>query len=333
MRFKTSTIFISLFLVSLLIYGFVSLSSNDPYGDYGPGTDLSITTSNGNFSDTTAPANWPYPTVWNWNYSGITGVNGGTVGATFFKGRYVLNRWNSTACYFFLPTGTNGGPGGTATQTTYTGSIRDMTVAPDGSGNTFLYGGKASSTLYKLDSNAQTVTTHSLSGAQIRAIAYDPNRKGFWVANWDTDLKCYDTTGAIKDTYPGGVALNDKYGMAWDSTSSPDSAFLWVWHQQTTATSQISKVHLASKTVAATYIFPHPPSQWIAGGAEAYKSSVNNDFLLALNYQNFAVVAYKIGDVTPPLAVPEVLYYTFDETGGDSTKNYAIPGRGFLRPY
>jgi hypothetical protein len=32
---------------------------------------------------------------------------------------------------------------------------------------------------------------------------------------------------------------------------------------------------------------------------------------------------------TPPLTAPEVLYYTFDETGEDSTKNYAIPGRGF----
>ena len=31
----------------------------------------------------------------------------------------------------------------------------------------------------------------------------------------------------------------------------------------------------------------------------------------------------------PPLTVPEVLYYTFDETGGDSTENNAIPGRGF----
>ena len=30
----------------------------------------------------------------------------------------------------------------------------------------------------------------------------------------------------------------------------------------------------------------------------------------------------------PSVTVPEVLYYTFDETGRDSTKNYAIPGRG-----
>jgi hypothetical protein len=65
-----------------------------------------------------------------------------------------------------------------------------------------------------------------------------------------------------------------------------------------------------------------------AGGAEAYPSPDGTEFWLVLCHQNFANVAYKLADLTPPLTVPEVLYYTFDETGSDSTKNYAIPGRG-----
>ena len=35
-----------------------------------------------------------------------------------------------------------------------------------------------------------------------------------------------------------------------------------------------------------------------------------------------------VQSAVPPLTVPEVLYYTFDETGDDSTQNYAIPGSG-----
>ena len=35
-----------------------------------------------------------------------------------------------------------------------------------------------------------------------------------------------------------------------------------------------------------------------------------------------------VQSAVPPLTVPEVLYYTFDESGGDTTENHAIPGSG-----
>ncbi len=296
MNFKFSTISISILLAGLLLFGFFSLSSNDPYGDYAPGTETSITNNNGT-TDTTTPGNWPYATIWNWNYSGISGVNGGTVGACFFKGNYHMNRWNSTAYYLFPATGTNGGPGTPYATKTYTGSIRDMTVAPDGSGNTFIWGGKASTTLYKFDSVGATKGTYSLAG-QMRAIAWDPNRKGFWVANWTTAINCYDTTGALIDSYPGGLAQASKYGMAWDSGfAHVDTATLFVWHQ--TPGQTLTEVNLTTKTIIRSFLIS--AGTHIAGGAWAGESSVNvtdgNQQWLILNYQNYACVAYKIGDI------------------------------------
>jgi len=323
MKFKLSTILISVFLVGLLLYGFVSLTSNDPYGDYAPGTELSIANTNGT-ADTTTPGNWPYPVAWNFNYSGIANVNGGTVGACYYADKYWCNRWNAANVYLFANSGTNGGPGGAPTTITYTGSIRDMGVAPDGSGSDFIWGGKASTTLYKFSPTGTTLGTYSVP-QQMRAFVWDPNRKGFWAANWATDIKCFDTTGAIKDTYAGGLALAGKYGMGWDSGHAHvDTATLFIWHQ--TPGQTLTEVNITTKTTIRSFLISAGTNS--AGGAEVYQSSVNNDMWLVLNYQNYANIAYKIGTSTPTLTVPEVLYYTFDETGGDSTKNYAIPGSG-----
>ena len=295
MKFKLSTILISVFLVGLLLYGFVSLTSNDPYKDYAPGTELSIANTNGT-ADTVTPGNWPYPTAWNFNYSGIAGVNGGTVGASYYADKYWLNRWNAANVYLFANSGTNGGPGGAPTTITYTGSIRDMTVGPDGSGTDFIWGGKGSTTLYKFSPTGTTLGTYSLP-QQMRAIAWDPNRKGFWACNWTTDIKCYDTAGVLKDTYAGGLALASKYGMAWDSNHAhPDTATLFVWHQ--TPGQTMTEVNLTTKTVIRSFLIS--AGTHIAGGADAYKSTVNSDWWLVLNYQNYANVAYKIGEDAPP---------------------------------
>ena len=325
MKTKISTVFISVLLIGLLVYGFISLNSDDPYADYGPGTETGIT-NNGNPADTTPPANWPYITVWNFYHSP---QYPGTVGASWFEGKYYNNRWSTayTTWYRYLPNGPGGGPGDDDTINASATGTRDMTVAPDGSGTDFLWGGTGSTLLRKFNKDGVVKGTYVISGANFRAIAWDPNRKGFWNASWTTDIRCHDTTGTLLGSFTHTPAVNSKYGMAWDSCSSPDSAFLWVWGQQTTTLNRLTKIHLGSMTIVATYNFPHAVNIGIAGGAEAFEK--DGKYLLALNYQGYAIVGYELCTLTPPLTVPEVLYYTFDETGGDSTENYAIPGRGF----
>jgi len=303
MKAKLSTVSISILLVGLLVYGFISLNSNDPYTDYAPGVETSITTSNGIEADTITPSGWPFPVVWNFYYGNIANINGGNVGACFYSGNYFFNRWNSTTCYFLTPTGTNGGPGGTPTAHTYTGSIRDMTVSPATSPRGYyIWGGKASSTLYKLGANAQTLNSYSVSGASFRAIAYDPVRDAFWNSNFGGNITCKDTTGATLVTYTN--TWTAKYGMAYDDKSDPDSVFLWVWTQLPGQT--IHKLNITTGTtpiLAGNWTFTGGAS---AGGAEAYESPDGTEFWLVLCHQNFANVAYKIAESGPP---PSTFHY------------------------
>ena len=315
MKLKISTISISILLVGLLVYGFISLNSNDPYTDYAPGVETSISTSNGTGSDTITPATWPYPVVWNYYHGNIAALNGGTVGACFYKGRYWLNRWNATTCNFLLPTPPpNGGPGGTPTSTTYQGSIRDMTVSsatsPQGY---FIWGGAASTTLYKFDSSAATIGTFPVPGASFRAIAYDPVRNGFWNSNFGGNITCYSTTGTLIATYAN--AWTGKYGMAYDDKSVPDSAILWVWDQVPANT--LHRVNVTgTPTLTGSYLFSS--GAWSCGGAEAYESPDGTEFWLALDYQNNAVVAYKLADLGPP---PDPEYYNYN----NGTSNNSFP--------
>lgn len=299
MKSKLLIYVLPVILVAFLIYGYSI--QDDPRNDAAPvSTEIN---NNSVGQDTMPPAGFPYPTQWNFNYSAIAGPNGGTVGAMYFKGKYILNSWNSARFYRYNPDGPNGGPGTLAdSNTSYNagaGAIRDLTVAPDGSGNLYLWGGSASTTLYKLDSLGNRVSSFVHAGAAYRAICWDPNRRGFWSCNFGDNIVCRDTTGAILRTITAS-AIAGKYGLGFDSTTSADTAFLWVWNQGTgSLTNELVKISLTTGTVVSTYIFNLPAASiGIAGGAEIVKK--NNQLLLLLNYQNFAMVGYKMKDLAPP---------------------------------
>jgi photosystem II stability/assembly factor-like uncharacterized protein len=280
-------------LVSFLLLGYST--QNDPNSDMSP----SLTETGRTLSlqlDTIPPVGFPYATQFNWNYSAIGGVNGGSVGALFFNGKYYMNRWNSAVLYRYNPDGPGGGPGTLADSISGynggAGAIRDLTVAPDGSGTQYLWGGSASTVLYKMDAQGTRLASYTHTGAAYRTIAWDPNRKGFWSSNFSDNIVCRDTTGAIKRTITNTIA--GKYGMGFDSTSSPDSAFLWVWSQVTGGLqNQLDKIYLGTGLSVKTYLFNTTgASIGIAGGAEVVVK--DNKLLLLLNYQNQATCGYVL---------------------------------------
>jgi len=299
MRSKLLLYILPVALVSFLLFGY-SVQDN-PNNDSAP----ALTENSRTLSlqlDTIPPVGFPYPTQFNWNYSAIPGVNGGSVGAIFFNGKYYMNRWNNAVLYRYNPDGPGGGPGTLADSISGynggTGAIRDLTSAPDGSGTQYLWGGSASTALYKLNELGTRVASYTHTGAAYRTIAWDPNRKGFWSSNFGDNIVCRDTTGAIKRTITSTIA--GKYGMGFDSTSSPDSAFLWVWSQVTGGLqNQLDKIYLGTGLSVKTYLFNTTgASIGIAGGAEVVVK--DNKLLLLLNYQNQATCAYKIKDLSGP---------------------------------
>ncbi|HEX2786329.1 MAG TPA: T9SS type A sorting domain-containing protein [Ignavibacteria bacterium] len=288
--------FLSLILVMGLLVGFISQITGDPNADTAPVTEN--TPGTGFEADTGRPLTFPYPTAFNFNYSAIPGPNSGTVGAIMNGSHWIMNKWNTPNMWYRRNNnGPSGGPGTLADSTTYPGAVRDLTNGPGG----FVYGGSATNQLRRINpATGATMATFTTAGAIYRAIAYDPNRKGFWNCDFGGNITCYDTAGVLKGTIT--TIATAKYGLAWDSTSTADSAWLWVWNQgpggTAATTAELYKYHVASGTLKATYIFNLTgPGVGIAGGAECMV--VNNKFILALNWQNQAITGYVLKDMTP----------------------------------
>src|SRR5690606_2296312 len=152
----------------------------------------------------------------------------------------------------------------------------------------------ATTTLRKVSATGQTISTYPLSGANIRAIAWDPNRKGFWFCDFGGNIVCRDTAntnkGTIVSTIPG------KYGLAFDSSGGVGS--VWAWSQVTGGLqAELVQYNAATGAVMNTYTFNYTAlNVGIAGGAEIQE--IDGKIMLLLNFQNQAVVGYKIADAT-----------------------------------
>jgi hypothetical protein len=279
---------LTLIPVLVLMLGFWEVSQVDPNSDIAPSLGSEE-------ADTIRPGGFPYVTMWNFNYANVPNMNTGTVGAMYVMGKYYFNRWQApNETYILDSTGVNGGPSLSSMRTVpYTGQIRDLTT--DGR---YLYGGKASNILYKMDTNMTLITQFSLSGV-IRAIAWDPNRDAFWFSDFSGDITCRDTANVLKGTIPN--SLTGKYGLGFDSTSSPDSAFIYVWSQGGgNTTNDLIRYYISGSSPVQlnNWVFTLTGFQvGLAGGAEAVKYPNPPRMMLLLNYQNFALVGYSIKDI------------------------------------
>ncbi|MBK9332457.1 MAG: hypothetical protein IPM96_08710 [Ignavibacteria bacterium] len=221
MKSKLMIYTLPVILLMVLVYGYSV--QDDPRNDRAPESTIrQIAPDSKNFTltsetDTLVPAGFPQ-TLWNYNYALLpSGQVSGTVGAVYFKGKYYNNRWNLATMYRLNPNGQNGGPGTIAdSNTAYnggTGAIRDMTVGPDGSGNTYLWGGAAGTALYKMDTLGNRLATYTHAGAAYRTIAWDPNRKGFWSSNFSDNLVCRDTNGVVLRTLTNTLPGNTEWHL------------------------------------------------------------------------------------------------------------------------
>ncbi|MBX7043726.1 MAG: hypothetical protein K1X85_12585 [Ignavibacteria bacterium] len=326
MRTKFLIYALPLLMACFVVYGFSVV--DDPRNDSPNSTSSSSLIFDGKISqrgnpvtqyDTIPQAGFPYPKIFNWDYSAIAFANSGTVGGIQFNSKWILNKWNTTngaLFYRWNNNGPGGGPGTIADSQAYVGAIRDLTVAPDGSGTQYLWGGAASTTLYKMTQTGQLVASYVHTGAAYRAIAWDPNRKGFWSANFTGNIVCRDTLGTVLATVVNATtdSIAGKYGLGFDSTSTPGTAYLWVWNQGTRPSitnanpnggDEIIRINLtAGGVIQGRWVIYRPAaSLYIAGGAEVQTINTGSGTTLALicNHQNGAVVAY---DLLNPIPLP-----------------------------
>ncbi len=275
---KTVSLFLLFFVLSAATF-----AQND--GAFKPGTGAIST-------DTIPPVGFPYNTQFNFNYSGIAGMNGGSAGVIFHAGKFHFFRWNGTTFYRYNGNGVGGGPSTLADTGTYAGSLRDFT-----SDGNFLYGGNSTTGVLKLDPvTLATVQTITLTGGSTRAIAYDATRNGIWNTGFGGNIFLHDMSGVLKQTITS--TLTGKYGLAFDSIPG-QPAYLWVWNQVTGgANASLEKISIATGATLNTYSFTYTgPNVGIAGGAEI--CMINGKRILLLNFQNQALVGYELGGIVP----------------------------------
>ena len=160
-------------------------------------------------------------------------------------------------------------------------NIRDL--AYDG---TYFYGGSASTTIYKMDFNTQTlVGTISTSGVNVRHIGFDPVNNGFWTGDWAT-MSLVSMTGATVQT--ANTGLSAQYGNAYDPQSS-GGPFLWIYDQNGSG-ADLHQMAIATTTMTgvtkATTDLPGFLGGSIAGGLASDNGNlVAGKFILICNVQ------------------------------------------------
>jgi hypothetical protein len=197
--------------------------------------------------------------------------------------------WNNAMFYKYSMTGTLLD----SFSITSVSGIRDL--AFDG---TYFYGGANAETIYKMDfTNKMLLGTITCpTGTTVRHIAYDSDRKGFWVGGWATDVICVDTTGTVLDTIlAANHGLTSTYGSAYDKWS-PGGPYLWMFDQGTNGTGAFfNQISLTTKLpTGVVHDCSDISSTALAGGAFCY----NNAGTVTLGglVQGEKIFAY---DITP----------------------------------
>jgi hypothetical protein len=145
-------------------------------------------------------------------------------GTNFVTARFSFNMFNKeSATWTKLDSFSASGAG--------TGFFRDLAYA-----NGRIWGSTLNNTIYGINAVTgvmeKTIVT---TGTSIRALTYDPVRKGFWCGtnSFTGPLVCFDTNGVLIAGTSITMPASGCYGVAYDD--DPAGPFLWVSTDQTPA--------------------------------------------------------------------------------------------------
>jgi len=157
--------------------------------------------------------------MWDLQFSAPCGDAGGEAGCETDGNFIYTTKWNGAGFFKYEMDGTYIG---TMTVGSVNG-IRDL--AFDG---TYMYGGAAATTVYKMDFSTQTLIGQFTAPTAVRAIAYDYDEDGFYANNWSNPIVLFDASGATLNTLPT-VGDESYYGFAYDNNNG--SKYLYGFSQ------------------------------------------------------------------------------------------------------
>jgi hypothetical protein len=164
--------------------------------------------------------------------SGLTGLAGAETDGDYF---YVTKWAGSDIAKFNLD--------GTYVETFSIAGVSGLRdLAYDGQ---YFYGGAASTTIFQMDFDSQTLVGQITSPVAVRAIAYDNDNDAFWVNNWSEDLNLVDRNGSVLNTIAGPPSM---YGSAYDNVTG--GPYLWIFSGTTSGGGcQIEQFDIAAGTL------------------------------------------------------------------------------------
>ena len=170
-------------------------------------------------------------------------------------------------------------------------AIRDM--AYDGE---YFYGGAASSPIYQMDFETQTLIGQiNFSADAGRAIAYDDEFDAFWTNNWSSDIVLIDRTGGTLNSIGNSPSI---YGLAYDMFTD-DGPFLWLFEGTTTGggcwVSQWS-IETGAATGVSHSVSGDIGADAIAGGLALQEEMIPGTYTLLCLGQSAAIIGYELGD-------------------------------------
>ena len=169
------------------------------------------------------------------------GIGGGEAGIET-DGSYIYTaKWNGAEFYQYDLDGTYIGPftcGSAA-------SIRDLAY-----NGTYFYGGAATSTVFEMDFDAQTVIGTFNAPTDCRAIAYNEDDDAFYANNWGSAITKFDASGANLGSFPVGPVGDSYYGFAYDNITG---TYLWGYAQVGATQNELVQISLPDGAETGTY--------------------------------------------------------------------------------
>lgn len=219
----------SLFLILILGFG-LSMSAQQVDKNPSQQNRLEFATPVNNFMGTEA--------MWDieFNYDAGTSLGFGSLaGAVYFNGEFWVSQWNSETLFSLDSAGIPLDTFNVVAGPSNLSGTRAITAD-----DTSLYIANATTTITQVDPVTRTRiggfnTTTFANGQGVRFVTYDPsadnNNGGFWVGNFNTEIRLLSRTGAILQTIQTTThGLGGMYGAAYDGTSI-GGPYLWVFHQ------------------------------------------------------------------------------------------------------
>ena len=204
------------------------------------------------------------------NYNIQTFTSAGNAGLEFDGNSFWITKWSAGgASNVMLRMNKDGSKRDSFSVGGYTGASGIRDLAWDGK---YIYGGLATGpNIVRIDTGTKAVVktiVTSVGAGNVRAIAWDPGRNGFWVCGFAGNIFCVDTNGTTIATITNTLA--GKYGLAYDN-DPVGGPMLYVWDQGAGANTpqiitQISLTTMANTGVTFNVSTVITDAAGIAGG-------------------------------------------------------------------